>query len=120
MGFKVVMAIRPSDKTARRRGVSFTLREADTVCGSDMSTTFTLSLLQSAMTSFSSCVLTMEVIKGFLTSRAEAGVATNTLCGVAVITSTARGVWVWGRVEEAEDVWVEGREDAVVGSEGGC
>ena len=39
---------------------------------------------------------------------------------MAVITSTAREVWVWGRVEEAEDVWVEGTEDVVVGREGGC
>ena len=61
----------------------------------------------------------MEVIQGVFTSSSEAGVATNTLCGVAVITSS-RGVWVWGRVEEAEDVWVEGREDVVVGREGDC
>ena len=91
------------------------MREADTLYGSDMSTTFTFLLPGSVTTNFSSCAQTMEVMKGFFVSSADADVETNTLCGVAVITSTAWGVWVWEKVEEAERVWVEGREVVVVG-----
>ena len=86
------------------------------MCGSDMSTTFTLLLPRSAMTSFSSCVLTMETIQGFSTSSSEAGVTTNTLCGVAVITSTARGGG-GGGVGVGEG---GGGRRRVGGGEGGC
>ena len=84
------------------------MREADKVCGSEKSITFTMLLSLSAKTSFSSCVQTMEVMKGFSMSSVDAGVATNTLRVVAVIR-LVRGVWVLGRMEE--DMLVAGRWD---------